>query len=324
VTAPAYYGRPILKPPVWKREIAWYLFTGGLAGASSTMALLARASGNPVLARRAGLVATAAVNASPALLVKDLGRPERFLNMMRVFKPSSPMNVGSWLLLGSGATTTGAALLDLAGAAPRLRTALEGVSGIIGIPLSVYTAVLLSDTANPAWHESRRELPFLFASGAAASAGAASVLATPPEHAGPARRAMMLGTLGSQIAGTVMERRLGPTARAYATGDAGRYRQAARILDGAGLALSLTRGRRLRRLGAALVLAGAVATRFSVFKAGVQAAEDPRYLLETQRPAGVTDERRMNRDAGNASPCSGGRAAGRELRRSLRRGRPAP
>jgi formate-dependent nitrite reductase membrane component NrfD len=283
VTDPAYYGRPIVKPPVWKREIGWYLFTGGLAGASSTMAAMARASGNPVLARRAALVATAAVNVSPALLVKDLGRPERFLNMLRVFKPSSPMNLGSWLLLGSGAATTAATLLDVAGVAPRAQRALEGVAGAAGLPLSVYTAVLLGDTANPAWHESRRDLPFLFAAGAAASAGAAGVLTTPPEHAGPARRVMLLGTVGSQVAETVMEHRIGGVARAYRTGEAGNYRRAARVFDGAGLALSLARGRRLRRLAAGLLLAGAAASRFAVFKAGFQAAEDPRYLLETQR-----------------------------------------
>jgi formate-dependent nitrite reductase membrane component NrfD len=283
VTEPAYYGRPILKAPVWKREIGWYLFTGGLAGASATMSALARASGNPVLARRAALVATGAVNVSPALLVKDLGRPERFLNMMRVFKPSSPMNLGSWLLLASGAATSGATVLDLAGVAPRLRSVLGGVAGLAGLPLSVYTGVLLSDTANPAWHESRRELPFLFAAGAAASAGAAAVLATPARHAGPARRAMLLGTVASQVAETVMEHRIGGVAEAYTTGEAGRYRKAARVLDGAGVALSLLGGRRTRRLGAALALAGSAATRFSVFKAGFQAAEDPRYVLEIQR-----------------------------------------
>jgi formate-dependent nitrite reductase membrane component NrfD len=295
VTDPAYYGRPILKPPVWKREIGWYLFTGGLAGASSAMAALARASGNPVLARRAALVATGAVNVSPALLVKDLGRPERFLNMLRVFKPSSPMNLGSWLLLGSGALTTTGTLLDAAGALPRTRAALEAAAGVAGVPLSVYTAVLLSDTASPAWHEARRELPFLFAASSAASAGAAAVLVTPAEHAGPARRAVMLGVVGSQIAEARLEHRIGTVADAYSTGAAGAYRRAARILDGAGLALSLTRGRRLRRLGAALVLAGAAATRFSVFKAGFQATEDPRYLLETQRPSS---------DSGSSSPVS--------------------
>jgi len=229
---------------------------------------------------------------SPALLVKDLGRPERFLNMMRVVKPSSPMNLGSWVLLASGAATTSAAALDLAGVAPRLRTGLGVAAGLAGVPLSVYTAVLLSDTANPAWHEARHELPFLFAAGAAAGAGAAAVLVTPAEHAGPARRTMLLGTVGSQLAETVMERRIGGVAEAYTSGAAGGYRRAARILDGAGLALSLVPGRRLRQLGAALVLAGAVATRFSVFKAGFQAAEDPRYVLDLQqsRPDGGSSQ----------------------------------
>ena len=150
--------------------------------------------------------------------------------------------------------------------------------------------MLLSDTANPAWHEGRRELPFLFAAGAAASAGAAAVLATPPEHAGPARRAMLLGAVGSQIAGTLMERRLGPTARAYATGEAGRYRQAARTprRRRAGACSLAARPPACGGLGAALVLGGAAATRFSVFKAGFQAAEDPRYVLETQRAARAT------------------------------------
>jgi hypothetical protein len=106
---------------------------------------------------------------------------------------------------------------------------------------------------------------------------------------------MLLGAAGSQIAETVMERRLGAVAEAYSTDAAGGYRRAARILDGAGLALSLAGGRRLRRLGAALVLAGAAATRFSVFKAGFQAAEDPRYVLEAQRPSS---------DAGSSSPVS--------------------
>jgi hypothetical protein len=94
---------------------------------------------------------------------------------------------------------------------------------------------------------------------------------------------MLLGTVGSQVAETVMEHRIGGVARAYRTGEAGSYRRAARVLDGAGLALSLARGRRLRRLAAGLLLAGAAASRFAVFKAGFQAAEDPRYLLETQR-----------------------------------------
>ena len=291
MTDPAYYGRPILKPPVWKREIGWYLFTGGLAGASSTMAFLARASGHPVLARRAGLVATAAVNASPALLVKDLGRPERFLNMVRVFKPSSPMNLGSWLLLGSGATTTAATLLDAAGVAPRARAGLEAVAGVSGVPLSVYTSVLLADTANPAWHEARRELPFLFGSSAAASAGAAAVIGVPTREAAPARRLAIGGALVESAVMLAMKRRLGPLGEPYQQDQAGRSAKVARACSLGGATLLALAGRRSRvasAAGGALVLAGELALRWSVFKAGFQSARDPKYTVLSQRERAAT------------------------------------
>jgi formate-dependent nitrite reductase membrane component NrfD len=91
----SYYGRPVVKQPVWTWEIPWYFFTGGLAGCSATMAAMAGAAGNRELARRAWPVALAAAAASPVLLVSDLGRPERFLNMLRMFKVTSPMSIGS-------------------------------------------------------------------------------------------------------------------------------------------------------------------------------------------------------------------------------------
>jgi len=284
--APAgYYDHPIVKPPVWKADIAWYLFAGGLAGASSTLSLAARVSGNRVLARRSVMVAGAAATASPALLVRDLGRPERFLHMLRVFKPTSPMNLGTWLLSVAGAATTATAALDLLDVAPLTRGALSAVSGLTGPALATYTAVLLADTANPAWHEARRELPWLFAASAAASAGAAGQLVSPEGPARPAHRLMLLGAIGEECAAAVMERRLGETASAYRRGRAGRFRQASRLLDGAGLALSVPRDTWLRRTGAALILGAALARRFSVFHAGFEAAKDPRYTIASQRSA---------------------------------------
>ena len=104
----SYYGRPILKEPVWKPEIPWYFFTGGIGGSSASLALAAHLTGNDRLARNANLVALAAMTVSPLLLIRDLGRPMRFLNMMRVFKVTSPMSVGSWLLALQG-TATGVA-----------------------------------------------------------------------------------------------------------------------------------------------------------------------------------------------------------------------
>ncbi|MGA8014466.1 MAG: NrfD/PsrC family molybdoenzyme membrane anchor subunit, partial [Candidatus Dormiibacterota bacterium] len=107
-TPTSYYGHPVIKPPVWKPEVPLYLFTGGLAGGSALLTVGARLAGNDVLARRALLTGLVAVNVSPVLLIKDLGRPERFLNMLRVFKVTSPMSVGSWLLIGSGVMTSAA------------------------------------------------------------------------------------------------------------------------------------------------------------------------------------------------------------------------
>ena len=288
MTAPGtdgYYGRPIVKPPVWKQEIGWYLFTGGLAGASSTLALGARIAGNERLARTSTLIAAAGLAVSPALLVKDLGRPERFLNMLRVVKPSSPMNVGSWLLTAMGGASTVAAACELTGRAPRVRAAAQLAAGVMGPALATYTAVLVADTAVPAWHEARRELPLLFASGAAASAGAAAVIATPSAAAGPARRLMLAGAAGELVNAQLMERRLGELAEPYHQGRAGEHSRAATAATLAGAAISLTaRGRpRLGRLGAGLVLAGAAAERFAIFRAGFQSAADPKYTVISQR-----------------------------------------
>ena len=183
----SYYGRPILKEPVWKPEIPWYLFTGGLGGALSGLAFGARLAGNDTLARRATLLAGAASAVNPVLLVKDLGRPRRFLNMLRVFKVTSPMSVGSWLVAAFGTTSGIAAGCELLGILPRTRALAEGSAAGLGLGMSTYTGALLADTSIPVWHDARRELPFVFGSGAAMTAGAAAAIATPAREAGPAR-----------------------------------------------------------------------------------------------------------------------------------------
>jgi hypothetical protein len=280
-----YYGKPIIKPPVWEREIAWYLFTGGLAGGSSVLALAARLSGNDRLARSATVIAAGGLTVSPALLVKDLGRPERFLNMFRVFKRSSPMNVGSWLLSFAGTAAGLAAACELTGRAPRVRTAAQVAAGVLGPPVATYTGVLIADTAVPVWHEARRELPLLFASGAAASAGAAAVLCTPAGAAGPARRMMVAGAAGELANAWLMERRLGLLAEPYRQGRAGRYARLAKTTTAAGAALAIAARRRRApgRIAAGLILGGAIAERFAIFRAGFQSAEDPRHVIRSQR-----------------------------------------
>jgi formate-dependent nitrite reductase membrane component NrfD len=282
----SYYGRPILKEPVWQPEIPWYFFAGGLAGASSILGLAARAGGNEPLAKAGLYISALGEGVSPVLLISDLGRPERFLNMLRVFKVTSPMSVGTWILTASGTATALATGLELLDRAPRLKVLAEAASALLGAPLSVYTAVLVSDTAIPVWHEARRELPFVFGASSVASAGAAAAVVVAPEYAGPARRLAVGGVAAGNVAMLAMQARLGMVGEPYRKGEAGKYHAIAKVCTAAGAAL-LARSAKQSRLaavvGGGLVLAGEAALRWSVFRAGFQSARDPKYVVEPQR-----------------------------------------
>lgn len=277
----SYYGRPVLKEPVWRWMIPAYFFTGGLGGASGTLSGLAKLAGNEPLAKASGYIGAAADAVSPALLIADLGRPERFLNMFRVFKVTSPMSVGSWVL-GLGGTASGiGAALDLVDRLPRVRAAAHAVSALAGPAQCTYTATLASDTAVPVWHEARRELPFLFAASSAATAGAAAAAVLPAEHAAPARRLALWGAAARLAASAVMRARLGLVGEVYRQGGAGRLAGLSDAVTAAGAGLLATR--RHRTLGAGLVLGGELAMRWSVFRAGFQSARDPKYVVVPQR-----------------------------------------
>jgi hypothetical protein len=282
----SYYGRPVLKQPAWTLEVPWYFFFGGMAGASAPLAVAARAAGNQRLARSAVSVAGAGLAASVPLLVSDLGRPERFHHMLRVFKPTSPMSMGSWVLAVMGPAAAGAALSEWFGVFPRLGRTAEVVSGLLGPALCTYTGVLVANTAVPVWHEAGRELPLVFAGSALASAGAASTVLTAAADAGPARRLAVAGALVELGAVGVMERRLGELAEPYHQGPAGRYARLARgctLLGAATVALAGARRRWAAVAGSGLLLAGSAFERLAVYKAGFQSARDPKYVVKPQR-----------------------------------------
>jgi hypothetical protein len=273
VTAPpteGYYGRPIVKPPVWKEEIGWYLFTGGLAGASSTLALGARIAGNDRLARSSTLLATAGLAVSPALLIKDLGRPERFLNMLRMIKPSSPMSVGTWVITAFGGAAGAAAASAVTGRLPRAGAVATAGTTVLGPVVCTYTAALLCDTAVPAWHDAHREMPYLFAGSAAAAAGGLGMLAGPAGEAGPAVRFALLGAATEITAKSLLLRRLGDIAEPYQHGRPGWLMELAEILTSAGLAGAVLGGhsRVATRLAGAALLASSALTRLGIFEAG--------------------------------------------------------
>lgn len=283
----SYYGRPIINPPVWEElDIAGYLFTGGLAGGSSILAAGAQLSHRPCLARRCKLCATAAISVSLAALIHDLGRPERFLNMLRVFKPTSPMSVGVWILVAYVPLTAASAASDVAGVAPRTGRVAGWGAGMLGAAVASYTAALIADTAVPAWHGGYRELPFLFAASAASAGAGLGLAAAPLVEAAPVRRLAVLGAAGELVAEQLLERRLGIVADALHAGTAGRRLKAAKALTAAGAVGAATVARR-HRLGAALsgaaLLAGSALTRFGLFEGGMASARDPRYTVAPQR-----------------------------------------
>jgi formate-dependent nitrite reductase membrane component NrfD len=282
----SYYGRPVIKPPVWTWEIPVYFFTGGLAGASATLAFAAELAGNRKLARRSWLISLSSIAISPVLLTSDLGKPSRFINMLRVFKVTSPMSVGSWLLLLAGTAIAPAASYSLLGRPRVVGPGAQAAAGLLGLPVTTYTAVLISNTSVPIWSEARWELPLGFAGSAAASAGAAALLATPPRHAGPARRLAIGGALVESATSEAMERRLGALGEPYSAGTTGVLTRAAKGLTVAGsilLAAGARRSRRVAVAGAVALLAGSVCERWAIFSAGFASAKDPKYTVGPQR-----------------------------------------
>jgi formate-dependent nitrite reductase membrane component NrfD len=282
----SYYGRPIVKEPVWQPEIPMYLFTGGIAGGCSLLHGFARVAGYERLAKTALYVGAAADVVSPALLISDLGRPERALNMLRVFKVTSPMSVGAWILVVSGGASNTAAGLELVGRLRPVKWAAELVSFAAGAPLATYTGTLFADTAIPVWHGARKELPWLFGASAAASAGAATAIFLPPKESGPARRLAVAGVAAELGLMEAMQHRLGFVGEVYKQEAAGKLARVSKALTAAGAAVLATHGRRSRGAavaGSALVLAGELALRWSVFRAGFQSARDPRYTVIPQK-----------------------------------------
>ncbi|WP_189938117.1 NrfD/PsrC family molybdoenzyme membrane anchor subunit [Streptomyces sulfonofaciens] len=292
----SYYGRPVLKPPVWEWRVPAYFFTGGLSAGAALLAAGADLTGRPALCRVCRLGGLGALLASTYLLIADLGRPERFHHMLRVAKPSSPMSVGTWILVAYSPGHGLAATAELLPAA--LRATLPGrllraagrpaglAAAALAPALASYTAVLLSQTAAPAWHDVRKELPFVFTGSAAASGGGLGMLLAPVAEAGPARRLGAAGAAAELVASRLIERRPGLVTTAYTTGRAHRLRQASKLLTLGGAAAALTVARRSRPAAAVAglaLLAGSVLQRFGVFEAGVASTRDPAYVVVPQR-----------------------------------------
>jgi formate-dependent nitrite reductase membrane component NrfD len=296
-TFTSYYGRPIVKPSPWEADIPAYLFAGGLAAGSSLIAAGADLTGRPTLRRSGRLGAIGALTFSMVALVHDLGRPERFLNMLRVAKLTSPMSVGTWILSIYGPFAGVAAATEVVGMLPdrfrvgplRWAAYVDRPAGVLAAlfapPVASYTAVLLADTATPSWHAAYQELPFVFVGSAAAASAGLGLVTSPVHETGPVRRMAIGGAVLELVMEHRMEQSMGITAEPLHQGKAGRLMGAARALTLAGAAGSLLAGRSrtMGVLSGAALLAGSVCTRFGVFEAGQASAKDPKYTVVPQR-----------------------------------------
>jgi hypothetical protein len=281
----SYYGLPVLNPPVWAApDIPGYLFLGGLAGSSSLLGAAASATGRHRLATVCKTGAAGGVLLSLAALVHDLGRPSRFLNMLRVFKVTSPMSVGSWLLSAYTPMAVVSASSALTGRWRPLGTAATVGSVALAPVVTTYTGALLSDTAVPAWHDGYREMPFVFAGSGAMAAGGLGLVGAPRDERGLARAVAVTGTALELAASHRMTHRMGFVAEPYERGRAGLLMRAGQVTAVASaVGALLARGPRASRVaGTGLVLSSAL-TRFGIFAAGMASARDPRYTVQPQR-----------------------------------------
>jgi formate-dependent nitrite reductase membrane component NrfD len=285
---------PMMHAPVWTWEIPVYFWLGGMAAGSSFVALGCDLAGDERSARIARGVALAALAPSPPLLIADLGRPERFYNMLRIVKPRSPMSTGVWALTAFGNLAAAAVGADLLGRG-RLARRLGAANAVVGGYLGSYTGVLLASTAVPVWARSRLFLgPIFVATGAATGAAACrlvlSATGVPPGHR--TREALARVETGAMAAELILSqvnsRRIGPLADAIEEGEAGRWLAQAKWLVRFGLTTRLARGRRsgLAHHAASLAyLAAGLCFRFAWVTAGRRSARDDEAVARTARTA---------------------------------------
>lgn len=290
-----YYGLPPIKRPHWGWQVPAYFWVGGVAAGSYLVALLAALAGRPeerTLVRWGRYLSLLGLAASPILLIGDLGRPERFHHMLRIFKTRSMVSVGSWVLTGLGAIAGPLGLAQLAAdlGSRWWALALRGPLHLLGAPLAVlvatYTGVLLSATSVPLWAQARLHLASMFFASALATGAAALGLAARPA-AGPTRRRLaqvLVTALGVELAQSAMlERRLGTAGRALGESRTYRTSQGLGLLSLALLLPALLRGRGPGRtvltLGSLATLAGGFALRWAVVEAGKRSADRPEHYF---------------------------------------------
>ena len=307
-----YYGVPMLKRPLWHWHIALYFFFEGVSAGAFLMASLADLFGGGRFKRlsHAGYyVSLFAIIPCPPLLIADLGVPSKFYHMLRIFKPSSPMNLGAWSLTAYSIPVQMIALRHLAADTDLLPKAIskwllrlvpERLAGILGIPsgllMVAYPGVLLSTTSTPVWSRTRL-LGALFSSSSIVTGAAATSLAlalTGGDHGEATTKLQKIERFASMCEGAALVGYLLTTGKAARPLLRGRYLWHT-LLAGASVAAHLLlpveparkrkRGVMATVLRSALTLAGGLALKWAIVYAGRKSAEDPQAARDATRPS---------------------------------------
>jgi formate-dependent nitrite reductase membrane component NrfD len=274
--------------------ISTYYFVGGVTGAALVMSAAAQLksefAGRKELMRSCQWIAFGGSGISAVLLIADLGRPERFMNMLRVFRPTSPMNMGAWILTGVGVTTPGALMLQGRDGFLGWIGKLCGLlAGLFGAGLATYTGVLASNTAIPLWQESRRMLPISFGASAMASLGSVLQLTPAAEQGRHISDTFgRIGQVAELIAGAVMEKQASRVERVglpFNQGASSAMWRTAAGLTAASVIVGVLPGRSKAKRFASSVLGilGAGLMRFAIEQLGKASARDARASFQQQR-----------------------------------------
>lgn len=294
-----YYGKPQLKPaPFNNGLVGTYVFLAGLSGAAQLLATIldlvhGRAAQGPV--RRGRLLSMLAPTIGTACLIADLHTPKRFYNMLRVFKTTSPMSLGSWLLVtfaaASGVTASLQVVVDRVwwlGWLRWLARLTQLPAALTGAGLSTYTASLFSATSTPSWAAAPKSLAVRYGAASVASAAAAMGLMEGRTLLGRDLDSLAVVALAAELAATLTEEEANhrapinvPEEKVLSVG-LGAVVPLGLMM--ASLLFTRRRSRVLTTAASLAVLAGSLAMRISTMAEGDETARRPDISMRFAQP----------------------------------------
>ncbi len=282
---PTYFGQPMLKRPHWGWNVISYLFVGGIMGGCGMLVALcdgSRDAGDRRLARNAKYLSLLLAGVCPILLISHLGRPERFLNMLRIVKFKSPMSLGVWGLLGFSGAAGINALAALRGKRARL---LNLPQALLGGFIAGYTGVLLSATAIPLWAKGKYHIPAISVCSSIAGACALNAMlladGSAPQTLHKLERFEMMAARAEAAILLHFQLYSGAYGKPMFDGKRGQRLRIYTLLAGIAVPLALNRvpifkGPLKTLISSSLTLLGGYVLRETLIEAGKDSADDPK------------------------------------------------